>query len=328
MERRRLGATELEVSPICLGAMNFGTPAWGCDEPTAAEIFGRFVDAGGNFLDTADIYGLGESERIVGKLVAGMRDEFVIASKVGFPLPGSSVSGQSRSAIRASVHETLGRLQTDYLDLYQLHCYDESVPLEEPLDALRELVEAGVVRHAGCSNFFVWQIAQGAAIAREQSWDGLASAQMMYNLVRRDLEREHIGYARQFDLALLAYSPLHGGQLAGGWRSRDELPSDSRALANPDVYLSDEARMFAVTATLVDHANAIGASPGQVALAWVLRNPAITSTLTAARSAAELDDQLEALDLDAGDDFWSSLDAATAPAQTYPADFYERLARR
>ena len=328
MERRRLGPTDLEVSSICLGAMNFGTPEWGCDEDAAAEMLSLYQDAGGNFLDTANIYGFGESERVLGRLLTGRRDEFVVASKVGFPVPGSPEAGLSPAAIRGSLEGSLARLQTDYLDVYQLHCYDATVGLDETLGALHELVDAGLVRHLGCSNFFVWQIAEAVAIGQAHAWTGLVSAQMMYSLVRRDIEREHIGYARQSGVALLAYSPLHGGQLAGGWLSREDLPPDSRARSNPDVYLSDEAHMFAVTAALVGHAAAIGASPGQVALAWVHRNPGISSTLTAARSRAELCEQLAALEVDADDDFWSSLDQATKPAQTYPADFYERLDRR
>jgi aryl-alcohol dehydrogenase-like predicted oxidoreductase len=328
VERRRLGTTDLEVSNLCLGAMNFGTPEWGCDADAAAAILARFQDAGGNFIDTANIYGLGESERILGTLIRGRRDDFVVASKVGFPMPGSAESAQSPESIRASLEATLERLDTDYVDLYQLHCWDPSVPLDETLGALRHLANEGLIRHAGCSNYFVWQIAHAASIALEQSWEGLVSAQMMYSLVRRDVEREHTGYARQFGIALLAYSPLHGGQLAGGWKSREELPPDSRALANPDVYLSDEERIFAVTGALVEHASSIGSSPGQVALAWVLRNPSVTSTLTAARSPEELDAQMRALDLDADDSFWTSLDHATRPSQTYPADFYERLGQR
>jgi aryl-alcohol dehydrogenase-like predicted oxidoreductase len=151
---------------------------------------------------------------------------------------------------------------------------------------------------------------------------------MMYNLIRRDVEREHLGYATHVGVALIAYGPLHGGQLASAWRSRDDLPADSRAVQNPDVYLADEERVFAVTRSLVTHAEQIGATPGQVALAWVLRNPAVTTTLTAARSADELRSQLGACTLDADDSFWASLDLATAMPPSYPTDFYDRLTRR
>jgi aryl-alcohol dehydrogenase-like predicted oxidoreductase len=328
MERRAFGSTELTVAPICLGAMNFGTPGWGCDEQAAAEIVGVYRDAGGNFFDTANIYGGGESERILGRLVAGNRDEFVLASKVGFPSPGGGPWGLGPDNIRASLEGTLQRLGTDHLDLYQMHSWDASVPLEETLGALDALVDEGLIRHAACSNFFAWQIAHAATLAARNSWRELASAQMMYNLVRRDLEREHFGYAQATGLGLIAYGPLHAGQLAGSWRSREELPADSRALDQPDVYLADEARVFGVTAAVVDHAQQIGATPGQVALAWVVRQPAITSTLTAARSADELREQLRALEVDADASFWESLDRATALPASYPDDFYARLSGR
>jgi aryl-alcohol dehydrogenase-like predicted oxidoreductase len=328
MELVQFGRTALRVSPLCLGAMNFGTTGWGCDERAAAEIVKVYRDAGGNFFDTANIYGGGSSERILGDVLGGDRDEVVIASKVGFPAPGGGPSGLSPANIRASIEGTLERLRTDYIDLYQLHAFDPEVGLEETLGALQSLVDAGLVRYAGSSNFFAWQIAYADAIAQRHSFDGLVSAQMMYSLVRRDIEREHMGYAQEVGLALIAYGPLHGGQLAGAWRSRAELPSDSRAAANPDVYLSDEARVFAVTESLAEHAERIGARPGQVALAWVMRNPRITTTLTAARSCGELREQLAALTLDAGSDFWTSLDRGTAPPQTYPTDFYERLTGR
>jgi len=248
----------------------------------------------------------------------------VIASKVGFPSPQGGTGGLSPENLRESLVGTLERLDTTYLDLFQLHAFDASVPLDETLGTLQALVDEGLVRYAGCSNFFAWQIAHGQTIAQAQGWQGLVSAQMMYSLIRRDIEREHFGYAAETGLALIAYGPLHGGQLAAAWRSVDELPADSRALQNPDVYLSDATRVFAVTATLVEHADRVGATPGQVALAWVLRNPAIAATLT----AAQLEEQLRALDLDADPNFWASLDEATALPLSYPTDFYDRLRAR
>ena len=328
MEHVPFGRTDLRVAPICLGAMNFGTPGWGCDEHAATEIVRVYRDAGGNFFDTANIYGGGESERILGRLVAGTRDEVVIASKVGFPSPGGGPWGLGPDNIRMSLEGTLQRLGTDHLDLFQMHSFDPSVPLAETLGALDALVDEGLIRHAACSNFFAWQIAHAATLAARESWRELVSAQMMYNLIRRDLEREHFGYAQATGLALIAYGPLHAGQLAGGWRSREELPANSRALDQPDVYLADEARVFAVTAAVVEHAQQIGATPGQVALAWVVRQPAITSTLTAARSADELRDQLGVFELGVDESFWTSLDRATASPPSYPTDFYERLSRR
>ena len=328
MELTDLGRTGIRVAPICLGAMNFGMPNWGCDEEAAAQIVRTYRDAGGNFFDTANVYGGGESERILGRLVAGSRDEVVLASKVGFPSPDGGAWGLGPENIRASLEGTLRRLGTDHLDLFQMHSFDASVPLEDSLGALDELVDEGLIRHAACSNFFAWQVAHAATLAAKNSWRQLASAQMMYSLIRRDLEREHFGYVHATGLALIAYGPLHGGQLAAGWRGRDELPADSRAVENPDVYLSDEVRVFRVTEVVIEHAAQIGATPGQVALAWVTRRPEITATLTAARSAHELREQLGALSLEADESFWESLDRATALPASYPSDFYARLAGR
>jgi aryl-alcohol dehydrogenase-like predicted oxidoreductase len=328
VEHRPFGRTGLQVSCLALGAMNFGSTTWGCSERDAAEIFGVYRDAGGNIVDTANIYANGESERIVGRLVASCRDEFIVASKVGFPLPGGHPSGLTPARIRESLLETLRRLETDHLDLLQLHAYDERVPLAETLGALDDLVAEGLIRFAGSSNYFSWQLADADRVAREAGVAPLVSTQLMYNLVRRDIEREHLPYARGGRLAVIAYSPLHGGHLASGWQSREELPADSRALANPDVYLADEKRLFSVARTLVEHSEALGASPGHVALAWVVRNPDLSTTLTSARTADELTDQLHALSLDADEVFWDALDRATAPPHSYPTDFYDRLATR
>ncbi|HEY6533354.1 MAG TPA: aldo/keto reductase [Acidimicrobiales bacterium] len=328
MELRRFGRTEMEVSSIALGAMNFGSAPWGCSEEDAAQILRVYRDAGGNLVDTANIYANGESERILGRLIAGCRDELLIASKVGFPVPGGHPPGVTAARVRESLVATLQRLATDHLDLLQLHAFDARVPLDETLGALSDLVAEGLIRFAGSSNYFAWQLAEADRLAGERAVAHLASTQLMYNLVRRDIEREHLPYARSTELAVIAYGPLHGGHLAAGWLSRAELAPDSRALANPDVYLADEDRLFAVTRALVEHSQALGVAPGRVALAWVVRNPDVSTTLTAARTANELTEQLEALTLDADDAFWRSLDAATALPESYPSDFYDRLAGR
>jgi aryl-alcohol dehydrogenase-like predicted oxidoreductase len=308
--------------------MNFGTPDWGCDEAAASEIVRVFRDAGGNFFDTANIYGAGESERLLGRLLAGSRDDVVIASKAGFPMPGDEGPRLTPEKLRSSLLGSLERLKTDRLDLLQLHAFDPAVPLAETLGGIDALVREGLVRYAGSSNFFAWQLALVDTVAQMNDMPRLASAQMMYSLVRRDIEREHVGYAQSSGLALIAYGPLHGGHLAAGWLGPEDLPAHSRAVANPDVYLADAPRVFAVTLAVVDHARRIGATPGQVALGWTLRAPGITTTLTAARSADELREQLGALTLDADDGFWSSLDGATALPPSYPDDFYARLVAR
>jgi 1-deoxyxylulose-5-phosphate synthase len=226
MEHRKLGRSGLEVSRICLGAMNFGTPGWGCDRDAAAAIVAVHREAGGSVFDTADVYGAGASEQILGDLLRGARDEVVVATKVGLSLtPGPNRAGMSAKHIRTSVEASLRRLGTDYIDLYQLHNYDTAVPLEESLTAMDDLVRAGKVRYVGCSNYFAWQIAEAMGTAASRGLTGLVSAQMMYNLIRRDIEREHVECAARFGVGLIAYGPLHSGMLGGGWTYRMQIPA-------------------------------------------------------------------------------------------------------
>jgi aryl-alcohol dehydrogenase-like predicted oxidoreductase len=325
----RLGSSGLTVSRLCLGAMNFGTPGWGCDRDEAGRIVAAFRDVGGTFFDTADVYGGGASEDILGELLRGDRDEVVIATKVGMTIaPGPNPAGMSAKHIRTAVEGSLRRLRTGYIDLYQVHHYDAAVPLEETLGVLDDLVHAGLVRYAGCSNYFAWQIAEAAGTARALGLTRFVSAQMMYNLVRRDIEEQHLDVAARFGVGLIAYGPLHSGLLAGGWTDRSQIPATSRIAAHPEVYLGDEARSFAVTRALVEAAAELGCTPGQLALAWVHRNQGITSVLTAAQSAGELVEQLAALELDIPPATVGALHDVSALPVGYPSDFYERLRDR
>jgi 1-deoxyxylulose-5-phosphate synthase len=329
MNYRALGRSGLMVSRLCLGTMNFGMPGWGCDRSEAGRIVKAFRDAGGNFFDTADVYGGGASEEILGSLLASERDEVVIATKVGLPLgTDPNARGTSAKHIHRAVDGSLRRLGVDYIDLYQVHHFDHQVPLEETLGALDLLVNAGKVRYVGCSNFYAWQIADAANLALRRGLHPFISAQMMFNLVRRDIEREHFDVSRHYGVGIVAYGPLHAGLLAAGWCSREEVPVDSRVALVPEVYLADEERVFSVTRSLVDHAHQAGLSPGQLALAWVLRRDEVTSALTAALTAQELEDQLGALTVEVDDSIWESLDRSTRLPPSYPQDFYERQSER
>jgi 1-deoxyxylulose-5-phosphate synthase len=317
------------VSQICLGTMNFGMPGWGCDRAEAARIVKVFRDAGGNFFDTADVYGGGASEEILGSLLRSGRDEVVIATKVGLPTGADpNARGTSAKHIQVAVEGSLRRLGVDYIDLYQVHHFDHLIPLEETMGALERLVSAGKVRYIGCSNFFAWQIADAANLALQRGLSPFISAQMMFNLVRRDIEREHFDVCRHHGLGLLAYGPLHAGLLAAGWSAREEVPANSRIATVPEVYLADEERAFSVTRSLVDHAQKAGVRPGQMALAWVLRQTGISAALTAALTARELEDQLCSLSIEVDDAIWESLDRTTRLSASYPQDFYDRQAAR
>jgi 1-deoxyxylulose-5-phosphate synthase len=329
MEISQLGRSGLFVSRLALGAMNFGTRGWGCDERAAGEIVTAYRDAGGNFFDTADVYAGGQSEQILGRLLRGARDAVVIASKVGFPTgTDANARGLSAKHIKSALHATLIRLDTDYVDLYQMHHFDARVPLEETLQAFDDFVRAGLVRYVGCSNFFAWQVAHAIGVADTHGHSRLVSAQMMYNLVRRDVEREHLSCSAALGVGIIAYSPLHGGTLATRIESTAALPSAGRAAANPDVYLSDSERLVAVNHALMSYAESTGVHPVQLALGWITRNPAISTVLIAGQTAAELRQQLQVLDLDIDNGVWASLDAATSAGDGYPKDFYDRLAAR
>jgi len=329
MDYRALGHSGLKVSQICLGTMNFGMPGWGCDHGEAGRIVKVFRDAGGNFFDTADVYGGGASEEILGDLLRSERDEVVIATKVGLPMGTDPNSrGTSAKHVQIAVEGSLRRLGVDYIDLYQVHHFDHQVPLEETMYALNRLVTAGKVRYVGCSNFYAWQIADAANLSFQRGLSPFISAQMMFNLIRRDIEREHIEVSQRHGLGILAYGPLHAGLLAAGWTTREEIPVDSRIATVSDVYLADEERAFSVTRALLDHARQAGIRPGQMALAWVLRQTGVTAALTAALTARELEDQLCSLSVEVDDTIWESLDRATRLPASYPKDFYERQAAR
>jgi aryl-alcohol dehydrogenase-like predicted oxidoreductase len=325
MEVRQLGGTGMRVSRFCLGAMTFGTPSWGCDEGEARRIIDAFLDAGGNLIDTANAYGGGRSEEIVGAALAGRRDEVVVATKVGNALgPNPTDWGMSRKHIVTALDQSLKRLNTDYIDLYQMHYYDDTTPIEETLGVLADCVHAGKVRAIGCSNYFAWQLAEANVVARSIGAVPFASCQMMYNLVRRDLERDVFPVCQARGVALLTYSPLHSG-LLGRPIDIDRGPEPgTRAATNPAVYLGDEERFRKVTSAVVEVAAKAGRTPAEVALGWVLRQEPITSVLIGAQSVDEVQQNLAVADVQIDGTLWSMLDAATAPAPSYPSDFYAR----
>lgn len=329
---RQLGTSDVRVSRVCLGAMTFGQPGWGCDEREARAIVDCYLDHGGNFIDTADIYVGGASEEIVGRALRGRRDRVVVATKVGGRTgPGDDGEGASRAHITTAVEASLRRLGTDHIDLYQLHHNDHSTPIESTLEVLHELVAAGKVRTIGCSNFFAWEVVDADARARARGLTPFASCQMMYNLVRRDLEREHMAMALARDVALITYSPLHSGILTGAVERDVPPPPDARIAAHPLVhatYLGDEERAWRAVASVREAATAANRTMSEIALGWVFRQPSITSVIIGARSLAELQANLGAADLDVDADIWDAVDRATEPPITYPDDFYRRLALR
>jgi len=329
MQLNFLGATGLRVSKLCLGTMTFGQTGWGCDETEAQQIVGTYLDAGGNFFDCADSYAAGRSEEILGRLIAPHRSEVVVSTKVGNRTgAGPNGWGLSRGHIIDALHASLRRMATDYIDVYHLHYYDTNTPIEETLGTLADCVHAGKIRYIGCSNFFAWQLAHTSTISRQLGAPNIISCQMMYNLVRRDLEREHFAACQALGIGLITYSPLHSGILATGLTSADQPPPGSRVAATPSnrrVYFGDDTRADHVVHGLLSVAQQAGLTPSALALGWVLRRPEITSVLTGIQTTQELTNNIACLNLQLDDTLWTELDRVTTLPPSYPTDFYTRL---
>ena len=280
MEYRQLGTTGTRVSELCLGTMTFGREA---DEPTSRKLVDRFLEAGGNFVDTADVYAEGESEEITGRALQGRRDDVVLATKVRFPTgDGVNDYGASRRHIRMGVEASLRRLGTDWIDLYQIHCWDAHTPLEETLSTLDDLVHEGKVRYAGASNYTAWQLAKSIGLATNRGWVGFASLQPEYSLITRDIERELLPLCREEGLAVLPWSPLAGGVLTGKYREGEDFPEGTRGGDTEEpitfTYRLHE-RAWGIVAAVRKVAGDTGKTPSQVALNWVVHRPGVTAPI-------------------------------------------------
>lgn len=317
MESRVLGRTTLQVSPITLGTMTFGGQV---DEATARSMVDLCFERGVNFLDTANVYAGGQSEQILGKLLAGRRDRFVLATKVGNPMgQGPDERGLSRAAIVKGLDESLRRLRTDYVDLYYLHQPDYAVPLAESLATMDELVRAGKVRFVGASNYASWQLCRMLWLAEQHGWQPVTVVQPMYNLLARGIEQELAPMCREFGLAIVPYNPLAGGLLTGKHQSNEPL-ADSRFVRMPiyrDRYW--HPANFEAVQKLTAIAAAAKRSLTSLALGWLLHNPAVTSVILGASRLEHLEQNLAAWDagplapevLAACDDVWRTLRGVT-----------------
>lgn len=309
-----VGSTGVQVSPLCLGTMSFGSEA---DEATAAAMFARARDKGINFFDTADVYGAGASEEILGRLVAGSRDDVVITSKVFYATgAGPNDSGLSRRHIRTAVEASLYRLGTDRIDFYFVHAFDDRTPIEQTLRALDDLVRQGKILYPAVSNWAAWQIATALGIQTREGLTRFELVQPMYNVVRRQAEVEILPLARAEGLGVISYSPLGGGLLTGKYAPQLR-PSDGRLVANPryaDRYglASDYLSAEAFTAV----ANRVGHQPASLAVAWAMANPDITAPIVGARNLDQLDASLAALDIDVSPDLYAEVAATSSGPAT------------
>lgn len=324
MNFRPLADTGVFVSELCLGAMTFGGRGqmWemigGLDQAAVDSIVHRALDGGVNFIDTADVYSAGESETMVGKAIAGRRHDIVLATKVrGRMGPGPNQVGLSRLHIVQSVEASLTRLNTDYIDLYQIHRLDPLTNIEDTLRALDDLVRAGKVRYIGCSNLPAWYLMKSLAMAREQRLERFRCTQSFYSLAGRDLERETIPLLRDQGLGLLVWSPLAGGFLSGKF-TRDSGDESARR-AKFDFPPVNKEKGYRILDAIAPIAKAHGVTVPQIALAWILANDAVTSVIIGARKIAQLDDNLKAVDVTLTADDLKALDEVSKLAPEYPA---------
>ncbi|SEG92558.1 Predicted oxidoreductase [Actinacidiphila yanglinensis] len=317
-----LGRSGLKVSPFCLGAMNFGEDGGaGCGVEEAHAILASYLDRGGNFVDTANFYTNGHSEKIVGDFFArrpGSRDRVVLATKFfgNLHLGDPNGGGAGRKAIVGQLEESLRRLGTDYVDLYWLHNHDWSTPVEETLRTLDDLVTAGKIRYVGFSDTPAWFTAKAHTMALLRGWTPVTALQMEYSLLERTIEGELIPLARDEGMGLLPWSPLKSGFLSGAYRRGEGPPAGTRRSA---VLGTPSEAQFTVIDALLGVAREIGASPAAVALSWVRNRPGVTSTLIGPRTAEHLEANLAGLDVRLTDEQTAVLDEVSAPALNFPA---------
>jgi len=330
MEYRYLGASGLKVARLCLGTMTFGRETV---EQTSRTMIDYYLDAGGNFLDTADVYGpgseAGTSETILGQALKGRRHKVVISTKVGFPT-GSGVNdlGLSRAHILQEVEASLRRLQTDYIDLYHVHCWDNGTPLEEMLSVLDELVKSGKVRYLGVSNFAAWQLMKALGMCARYGWERFVSAQMQYSLVVRDIEREILPLCENEGLGVMAWGPLGGGFLSGKYRRGEKPSRDSRLIevkANEEEAWARRAteRNFRIVEAVGKIAESRNLDYSQVSLAWLLVRNVIP--IIGARNMEHLKVNVGSVGLRLSSEELESLDQASFIEIGYPYRFIREV---
>jgi aryl-alcohol dehydrogenase (NADP+) len=321
MEYQRLGKSGLKVSRICLGTMTYGTKKWRdwvLEEADSRPFIQRALELGINFFDTADAYSLGVSEEILGRALKDFarRDEVVIASKVFFPMGDMpNQGGLSRVHIMNAIDDSLRRLGTDYLDLYQIHRWDPETPIEETLEALHDLVKSGKVRYIGASSMYAWQFSKSLYLADLHGWTRFAAMQNHYNLVYREEEREMLPLCLSEGIGVIPWSPLARGFLSGN-RSRQDWGQTTRAKSDGfahEMYYQESD--FAVVERVVELAKQREVTPSQIALAWLLHQPGVTAPIIGASQMAHLEQDVAALEIELSSE---ELDLLEEPYQPHP----------
>lgn len=330
MNYRQMGRTGMRVSELCLGTMTFGRET---AEADSIKILDRFSAAGGNFIDTANVYSGSNSEQIIGRWLKGRnRDDFVVATKVRFrTAPDTNGVGLSRKHILTNVEQSLRRLGTDYIDLYQVHTLDADTPLEETLDTLNSLVQAGKVRYLGASNLTGYQLQKAIDTSRHNGWEPFACLQPLYNLLERSIEWELLPVCRNEGVGVIPWSPLCGGWLSGKYRRDMPAPSGTRVANTEKIdtnarwaeYATD--RTWNVIDALLAIAGETGKTCAHVALNWALNRPGITAPILGVRTMAHLEDNLGAAGWTLSAEQMSRLNLVSNTAKPYPYNFLDTV---
>lgn len=320
---RLLGRSGLRVSPLSLGTMTFGMPGWGTDTATAEQMLGRYRELGGNFVDTANFYAQGESESMLGQLLQDHRQQMVIATKYTLTMrPGDpNASGNQRKNMIQAVEDSLRRLNTDYIDLLYLHLWDNRTPVEEVLRGFDDLVRAGKLLYVGISDTPAWQIARMQAIADLRGWAPLVALQVPYNLTERTVEREFMPMAQEMGLGVLPWSPLAGGVLSGKYSHADLDGQTADLSSRKNINLVTgrlTARALDIAAVVATIAAEHNRSAAQIALAWTLLNPAVTSPIIGASTFAQFEDNVAALEVQLSAEDIARLDAVSRVEPCFP----------
>ena len=335
MKFKPLGRSGLIVSELCLGTMVFGEDSTrAAEETTAVRLIHRFLYSGGNHIDNANLYAEGRSEEIVGKAIKDRRDQVVLATKVRFPMgEGPNELGLSRYHIMRSVEDSLRRLQTDTIDLLYMHAWDPLTPVEESVRAFNDLVTAGKVRYIAVSNFKAWQMMKALSVSDRHGWVRFIAAQYQFSLVERNIELEFIDLCLSEGLGIVPWGAIGGGFLSGKYR-REESPQDGRLAMMPDD--SEESwnrrnidRNWRILDVMDDIVTTYdGLTHSQVALAWLLAQPAVDSVLIGIRTEAQLEDNLRAVEVQLSSDELARLNEVSAQEEGYPYRFLEMYAER
>ncbi len=327
-----LGRSGLRVSPLSLGTMTFGTEwGWGSEEVQAREMFDRYVDQGGNFVDTANLYTGGKSEQMVGKFISEkkLRDRIVLATKftINTEQGNPNTGGNGRKNIYHALESSLRRLQTDYIDLYWLHMWDMVTPVEEVVSTLNDLVGHGKIRYYGFSDTPAWYVARAQTLAEKEGKERLIALQLEYSLVERNIEREHIPVAQEMGIGVCPWSPLAGGFLTGKYKREGESGKGegrletTKSSGNPAFNKFSE-RNWRIHEVLVEVAKQMNKPPAQVALNWVITQPGVTSTIIGATKLAQLNDNLQAAEITIPAELRKRLDEVSTPEAIQPYIFF------